>query len=193
MINRMAPCPYPREKLDRLKARFADTIIEAIVENTDVPNIVVSRANIFDFLAALKVEEGFEYNFLSDLTAYDNNPPLDKVPDYNLGRLRDEGSAARFFVVYHLLSLQNKDRVRVKVPLRDGEEIPSVTPIWKGANWVEREVWDLYGIRFTNHPNLRRIMLDDRWVGHPQRKDYPIKKYQRFENNLEMSAVGLEE
>ena len=192
-MNKMVPCAYPKEKLDRFKARFADTIVEASIEDTDVPNIIVTRANVFDFLTALKGEEGFEYNFLSDLTAYDNNPPLDKIPDYNLGRLRDEGRAARFFVVYHLLSLQNKDRVRIKVPLEDGEEIPSMTPIWKGANWLEREVWDLFGIRFTNHPNLRRIMLDDRWVGHPQRKDYPIKKYQRFEDNLEMSAVGLED
>lgn len=192
-MNKIGPCAYPKEKLERLRARFADTIANIVVEDTDVPQLIVASSNVFDFLAALKVEEGFEYNFLSDLTAYDFNPPLDKIPDYNLGRLKDEGNAPRFFVVYQLLSLQNKDRIRVKVPLRDGEEVPSVVPIWKAANWLEREVWDLYGIRFTNHPDLRRIMLDDRWVGHPLRKDYPIKKYQRFEDNLEMSAVGLEE
>lgn len=192
-MNKIAPCNFPVDKLERLKARFADSIVEISTMDTDMPNIIVAKKSIFNFLSALKSEEGFEYNFLSDLTAYDFNPPVDKVPDYNLGTLRSEGAAPRFFVVYHLLSLQNKDRVRVKVPLADGEELASATPLWKSADWLEREAFDMYGIRFSGHPNLRRILLDDRWVGHPQRKDYPIKKYQRFEDNLEMSAVGLED
>ena len=64
--------------------------------------------------------------------------------------------------------------------------------LWKSANWLEREVWDLYGVRFKDHPDLRRIMLDDRWVGHPLRKDYHIKKYQRWEDSLEMKSAGFD-
>jgi NADH-quinone oxidoreductase subunit C len=192
-MAKLSAASYPKEKIERLRARFSDSILEVVIEATDDPILVVSKEKIYSFLEALKIEEGFEYNFLADLTAYDFNPPLASVPDYNLGRLKDEGSAPRFFVVYQLLSLQNKDRIRVKVPLRDGEEVPTVTPIWKAANWLEREAWDLIGIRFTDHPNLKRIMLDERWQGHPQRKDYPIKKYQRFEDNLEMTAFGMED
>ena len=184
---------YPKEKIERLRARFSDSISEVIIDGTDVPILIVPKARISAFLEAIKIEEGFEYNFLADLTAYDFNPPLAGIPDYNLGRMKDEAGAPRFFVVYQLLSLQNKDRIRIKVPLKDGEEIPTMTPLWKAANWLEREVWDLYGIRFTDHPNLKRIMLDERWQGHPLRKDYPIKKYQRFEDNLEMAAFGIEE
>lgn len=184
---------YPKEKLDRLKARFSASIREIQVDHTDVPILHVPVAEVFDLLSALKVEEGFEFNFLADLTAYDHNPPMASIPDYNLGTVRAEGNDPRFFVVYQLLSLQNKERLRVKVGLKDGEEVPSVVPIWLAADWLEREVYDLYGIRFTGHPNLRRIMLDDRWEGHPLRKDYPMKRYQRFEDSLDMAAVGLEE
>ena len=81
----------------------------------------------------------------------------------------------------------------MKVRLNEGEEFPSMTVLWKAANWLEREVWDMYGIKFAGHPEMRRIMLDERWVGHPQRKDYPIKRYQRFEGSSTLEALGLEE
>lgn len=184
---------YSSEKLARLKARYTDTIKHIETEATDMPIVEVDAEKVVDFLRSITNEEGFEYNFLSDLTAYDHNPPVEKVPDYGLGSCREEGDEKRFVVVYHLLSLQNKDRIRVIVRLNDGEEVPSVVGIWKSANWLEREVFDLYGVRFANHPNLRRIMLDDRWVGHPLRKDYHIKKYQRWEDSLEMKNVGFEE
>jgi NADH-quinone oxidoreductase subunit C len=184
---------YPKEKLDRFKARFADSIQEVVVDHTDVPIFFVSKEKIVDFLHAVKSEEGFEYNFLADLTAYDDNPPLDKIADYGLGTLKNSGGDHRFVVVYQLLSLQHLDRIRVKVRLKEGESNPSVTPLWKSADWLEREVFDMYGVNFSDHPNMRRILLDDRWVGHPQRKDYPIKRYQRFEGSSPLESLGLEQ
>ena len=81
----------------------------------------------------------------------------------------------RFEVVYHLHSIERKDRVRLKCRLGGGQpEIDSVTSVWRSAGWYEREVFDLFGIRFAGHPDLRRIMLPDDWEGHPLRKDYPV-------------------
>jgi NADH-quinone oxidoreductase subunit C len=79
----------------------------------------------------------------------------------------------RFVVVYHLHSIERNERLRLKARIA-GEEIESVTTVWRGANWYEREVFDLFGIRFTGHPDLRRIMMPDDWEGYPLRKDYPI-------------------
>jgi NADH-quinone oxidoreductase subunit C len=81
----------------------------------------------------------------------------------------------RFEVVYHLHSIERKERVRVKCRLKgDAPSIESVTSVWRSANWYEREVFDLFGIRFENHPDLRRIMMPDEFEGHPLRKDFPV-------------------
>jgi NADH-quinone oxidoreductase subunit C len=81
----------------------------------------------------------------------------------------------RFEVIYHLHSVERNERVRLKCRVRgDDPVIESVTSVWRGANWYEREVFDLFGIRFINHPNLRRILLPDEWEGYPLRKDYPV-------------------
>lgn len=183
---------FPKEKIDKIKARFGDWIEEVVSEKTDVPIFFVRKENIIDFLRSIRVEEGLEYSFLSDLTAYDDNPPLAQIPQYGLGTLKNSGGDHRFVVVYQLLSLQNHDRIRVKVRVKENEDMPTATVIWKSANWLEREIFDLYGVNFAGHPEMRRIMLDDRWVGHPQRKDYPIKKYQRFEGTSTIEHLGLE-
>jgi NADH-quinone oxidoreductase subunit C len=80
----------------------------------------------------------------------------------------------RFEVVYLVQSLHDKSRLRLMVRLKEGEEIDSVTPVWRGANWYERETFDMFGIVFRNHPNLERIMMPADWEGYPLRKDYPI-------------------
>ena len=80
-----------------------------------------------------------------------------------------------FEVVYHLFSFSTKQRLRVKVRIKEWEEIESLTSVWPGADWLEREVYDMFGIRFANHPNLQRILLPDGWAGYPLRKDYDIR------------------
>jgi NADH/F420H2 dehydrogenase subunit C len=92
----------------------------------------------------------------------------------------DEEADLRFEVIYNLFSTQHHWRIRVKVRVEESEDVPSAVSVWKGANWAEREIFDMFGVRFKDHPNLRRILMDQRWVGHPLRKDYPLKGYQIF-------------
>ena len=185
---------FPQEKIDRIKARYSDWIEDVVTENTDCPIFFVKKDRIIDFMRSIRDEEGLEYNFLSDLTAYDDNPPVDKISDYGLGVVKpSKPGGPRFVVVYNLLSLQNMDRVRVKVRVAEEDEIDSMTTVWKSANWLEREAYDMYGVRFAGHPGLTRILLDQRWVGYPQRKDYPMKHYQRFEGSSTLESFGLEQ
>jgi NADH-quinone oxidoreductase subunit C len=81
----------------------------------------------------------------------------------------------RFDVIYSLYSIRDRQRVRVKVRAAEQEPVPSVTGIWPAANWLEREVYDMFGVRFTGHPDLRRMLMPEDWQGHPQRKDYPLE------------------
>ena len=81
----------------------------------------------------------------------------------------------RFEVVYHLLSIQRRLRVRLKVRVPEGGALPTVQGVWKGAGWPEREVWDMFGIVFDGHPDLRRLLMPEDWDGHPARKDYPVQ------------------
>jgi NADH:ubiquinone oxidoreductase subunit C len=157
-----------------------------------VPIFFVKKEKLVDFMTSIRTEDGLEYSFLADLTASDDNPPLN-IPDYGLGRVVRAGGSHRFTTIYQLFSLKFLDRIRVKVRLREGEECPTMTTLWKAANWLEREAYDMYGMKFAGHPNMTRIMLDQRWVGYPQRKDYPIKRYQRFEGSSTLESLGLEE
>jgi NADH-quinone oxidoreductase subunit C len=115
----------------------------------------IAPAQIVDVCRVLKNTVGFER--LSAVTAVDWWP-----------------RAPRFEVVYLLHSIQKNARLRMNVRLAENEDIDSVCSVWRGANWYEREVFDLFGIRFRNHPNLERIMMPADWEGHPLRKDYPI-------------------
>jgi NADH-quinone oxidoreductase subunit C len=101
------------------------------------------------------------YNFFEDMTAVDWYP-----------------SAPRFQLSYHILSHTYKERIRLRVMVDETDaSVESITPVWPGANYYEREVFDLFGIRFEGHPNLRRIMMPDDWKGYPLRKDYPVEGY----------------
>jgi len=119
------------------------------------------RTALRDACLLLKNDSFLQYNALADVTCVDWHP---REP--------------RFEVVYQLFSTANKKYLRLKVRLQgDDPSVDSLTPIWPGANFFEREVWDLFGVRFDQHPNLVRIMMPENWEGHPLRKDYPVEGY----------------
>jgi NADH-quinone oxidoreductase subunit C len=121
-------------------------------------SVIVGKHDLLRVLAWLRDDPSARFDFCSDLTA---NDWLPREP--------------RFDVIYCLYSTGLRHRVRVKVRLPDGEAIPSATGVWPAANWLEREVFDMFGIRFEGHPDLRRILMPEDWQGHPQRKDYPLE------------------
>jgi len=121
--------------------------------------VILDRAGLRESCRLLKENSQLAFDFLSDITAVDYWQK--KEP--------------RFEVVYQITSLKNRRRLRVRVPVPESDPtVESLTPLWRGANFLEREVWDLFGIRFTGHPDLRRILLYDEFQGHPLRKDYPV-------------------
>jgi NADH-quinone oxidoreductase subunit C len=134
------------------------------------PALIVLRAAfpdaILDAVRFREDEPRVQLNFLSDLTAVD------------MLRLREN---PRFDVVAQLYSLRNRTRLRLKTGVDDGEPVPSLVPIWNGANWLERECYDMFGITFEGHPNMKRMLLPDDWdEGHPLRKDYPLRGWREF-------------
>lgn len=138
---------------------------------TDMPTLQTTRENLLSVAKFLRSNDAFRYDFLLDLTSIDFlNSPRE--------RDRAENAEKRFQVVYVLRSMAPERRsatLRLCVPVDENEEVPSLTDLWPGANWPEREVFDLMGIRFAGHPNLARIVLPDNYRGHPLRKDFPVK------------------
>jgi NADH-quinone oxidoreductase subunit C len=123
--------------------------------------IEIDRPLIRDACALLKDDPELRYNFLADLTCVDWYP-----------------NEPRFHVAYHLLSIPRRVRLRLKVLLPgDDPNVDTVTSVWPAANFFEREVFDLFGVRFRGHPYLRRILMPENWEGHPLRKDYPVEGY----------------
>lgn len=127
---------------------------------------------------AFMIDLNSKINFLSDVTAYEN---LDKV----------DGDK-RFVLVYQLYSTESFVRIRIKTSLELNEEAQTISDIFSGANWLEREVYDMFGIKFKGHPNLRRIMMDERFTGHPLRKEYPMKQREPFANNIALNLGASE-
>ena len=137
-----------------LDQRFPGVILEATASSGDV-TLVIDPSALLSISEHLKSDFSFEQ--LSGVTGLDWWP---KKP--------------RFEVVYFLHSIRNRNRLRLKLRVDENESVDSVTHIWRAANWYEREVFDLFGIPFSNHPNLERIMMPADWEGHPLRKDYPV-------------------
>jgi NADH-quinone oxidoreductase subunit C len=155
--------------LDQLKGHPAiakllawnPAVVEAAKFDRDEMTIYVERSSIRQACTLLRDNPECAFNFLADVTCVDCYP---REP--------------RFEVVYHLLSIPKKERVRLKVRLPSGSPtLDSVTSVWPGANYFEREVFDLFGVRFIGHPYLRRIQMPEDWEGHPLRKDYPVEGY----------------
>jgi len=147
--------------LQQLAEHFGAAVMETHAAHGDL-TAIVQPDSIVEIIAWLKDEPGLEFNMLMDLCGVDYLP---RQP--------------RFEVVYHLYSLKHNHRLRIKVQL-DGDkpEVPTITSLYKGANWFEREVWDMFGIKFAGHPDLRRILLYEQFAGHPLRRDYPYDKRQ---------------
>jgi NADH-quinone oxidoreductase subunit C len=143
----------PEETAARLREQFGD-VIQDVVRFRGEVTALVAHDSLTDVCRFCRDE--LTFNFLSDLTATDW---LDRRP--------------RFDVNYHLTSLVHWIRFRLKVQVDDGQSLSSVISVWPAANWAEREVWDLFGIPFDGHPDLRRIMMPEGWIGHPLRKDFP--------------------
>ena len=156
--------------------------------------LVVRREFLLEVARFLRDESDLQMDFLMDLTAVDYSTfgespapaffassgvsvsPSSRIPDETPWPGPPQ---ARFVVVYHFYSMEHKHRLRLVVPVDEADaEVDSLTSLWAGADWLEREVWDMFGIRFQGHPNLKRILMYDEFDGHPLRKDYPVNKRQ---------------
>jgi NADH-quinone oxidoreductase subunit C len=182
-----------QELVQAVRGRFPSAVIASHAFRGDA-TILVAKEPLFDIARTLRDDPAFRMNFLMDLTAVDFSTfgqrasrgafsssgvavsPSPEIPDEQPWPGPPD---ARFAVVYHYFSLPLKHRLRIEVPL-DGDEpeLDSLTPLWACANWLEREVWDMFGIRFRGHPDLRRILMYDGFAGHPLRKDYPVNRRQ---------------
>ena len=152
--------------LDAVRARFGAGVVGAHAHRGD-STAVVTREALPRVLAFCRDEPSLAFDMLMDLTAVDYL----KYPG------REDGP--RFEVVYHLYSVAQNHRVRIKTRVEEDDAVvPSAVGLWPSANWFEREVWDMFGVRFSGHPNLTRLLMYEEVVGHPLRKDYPIERRQ---------------
>lgn len=144
---------------DTIRAAFPDKVLD-VSERFGQTSVTVDRSAAHEILAFLRDTPGLRFDMLVALTAVDYT---DKKP-------------VRFEVVYQLLSISRCGAIRIRVPVAEDDcSIASVTDLWNGANWFERECFDMFGITFTSHPELRRILMPEDWQGHPLRKDYPLQ------------------
>jgi NADH-quinone oxidoreductase subunit C len=144
----------------RLLAWNAGAVQQARFDRGET-TIFIDRGSIREACLVLREDPVCAFSFLSDVTCVDWYP-----------------AEPRFEVVYHLLSIPNKERVRLKVRLNSASPaVESLTSVWPAANYFEREIFDLFGIRFNGHPYLRRILMPEDWEGYPLRKDYPVEGY----------------
>ncbi len=146
--------------VSKLRAWDGHAIADTIVFRNEL-TLVIPRERLQAVAEFLRDDAELRFNLLSDITATDRFP-----------------IEPRFDLNYQLLSLDRRERLRLKVHLAGNDPVAaSVVSVWPGANWHEREVWDLFGIRFEGHPDLTRILMPDDWEGHPLRKDYPVEGY----------------
>ncbi len=154
--------------LERIQEKFGTSIISTHAFRGD-ETAVINPSVLLDVAQFLKTTPELDFNFLMDLTAVD-------YLFYAGGRIQKD---QRFEVVYHFFSLTHNTRIRIKVPVDEKTpEVDSLNDLWASANWYEREVWDMFGIKFKGHPDLRRILMYEEFQGHALRKDYPVDKRQ---------------
>ena len=153
--------PQLAEVLQRDHSEWVTETINALGETT----VIVPREHLVAACEFLKATPGFDFNMLADLCGFDRGP--EEEP--------------RFEVNYHLFSTRHYHRLRLKVLLNEEDaRVPTVTGVWRTANWHERETYDLFGVIFDGHPDLRRILLPEDWQGHALRKDFPLRGYEPY-------------
>ena len=151
---------------EALKNKFGASVLERHDFRGD-ETVVVKKSALFEMMKFLKEDSELDFNILMDLSAVDY--------------LKFGETRPRFEVVYHLYSLDKNHRIRIKAPVEEKDPgVPTVTGLWPAADWYEREVWDMFGIRFEGHPNLKRILMYEEFAGHPLRKDYTVNKRQHL-------------
>ncbi|MBN8634408.1 MAG: NADH-quinone oxidoreductase subunit C [Anaerolineae bacterium] len=152
--------PKALDPVEAVKGAFPEAVLD-VVQFRDETTLVIHPKEIVNVCRYLRDTNGLIYNFMSDISS------VDYYPDYN--------RPGRFGVCYHLLSMLYNRRLRVKVFLpEDDPVVPTVTGVWQVANWLEREIYDMMGIIFEGHPDLRRVLLPEDWDGHPARRDAPL-------------------
>jgi NADH-quinone oxidoreductase subunit C len=170
--------------VSRLSTLFASRILETRDFRGD-DEIVVAKKDFHDVALALRDDADLVMDHFVDLTAVDYP---EREPD-----------GPRFDVILHMRSSSKKHRIRVRTRVGDTESVPTLTDVWVGANWAEREIFDMFGIRFDGHPDLRRILMYDEFIGHPLRKDYPIDRaqplveYRETSDLNKLAPFGIEE
>ncbi|MEQ8672850.1 MAG: NADH-quinone oxidoreductase subunit C [Aggregatilineales bacterium] len=152
--------PESLDPVDAIKVNLPDAL-QDVVEFRGETTLVVASKDIPEVIRFLRDTPGLSYNFLSDISA------VDYYPEYT--------RPGRFGVSYHIYSMLYNHRLRVKTYVEEDDTVvPSITSLWPAANWFEREIFDMMGIEFEGHPNLRRILMPTDWNGHPHRRDYPL-------------------
>lgn len=170
-----APDVEAHPAVRELRSVMPEVIVD-VVRFSDETTIHVPPDRLREVAAFLREHPKLTFNVLSDLTAVD------------MLRLR---TSPRFDVAVMLYSLRNRVRLRLKAGVDDGQSVQSLVPIWNGANWLEREAYDMFGIQFEGHPNLRRILLADDWdEGFPLRKDYPLRGWKEFPTYNTERTIG---
>lgn len=152
--------PAALDPVEALKEALPDALLDVHLFR-DETTLVIKPDQIVAVARFMRDTKGLVFNFLSDISA------VDYYPEYN--------RPGRFGVSYHVYSMLYNRRLRLKVFLPEDEPtVTSVTPVWRAAEWLEREIYDMMGVNFTGHPDLRRVLLPDDWEGHPHRRDYPL-------------------
>ena len=188
-----------------IQSALADQIIRCELSDLNQVTVVVSPSQLIAVCLILKNQ--FQFEQLVDLCGIDyaayGNSSWEIQPQQSFSRAVAKHTVAlpeeaRFAVIYQLLSLSNNQRLRLKVPLDNSAMLPTVIPVWNSANWFEREAFDMFGILFEDHPDLRRILTDYGFIGHPFRKDFPLSGHveMRYDDDLQRviyEPVSIEE
>ncbi len=184
----------PSALLEAVEGRFRDAVTARHTWRGDA-TVILRRESLVDVARFLKEDPALQMNFLMDLTAVDYSTfgqrparaffsssgtavkPSAQIPDQD--PWPGPPGRSRFAVVYHFYSTAHRHRLRLVVPVEESDaSVDSLTELWLGANWLEREAWDMFGIQFRGHPDPRRILMYEEFQGHPLRKDYPVNQRQ---------------